>query len=85
MSLTIIWFDHHAEPQCEPNPEYPNGIEVDLRKGNTQPGCIADLPYPAKRCGVYLVTCERCGYSAAITTAGRTDDPRKVTVPCKLN
>jgi C4-type Zn-finger protein len=46
---------------------------------------MTELPYPAKRCGIYLVVCERCGYSAAITTAGRPDDPRKVTLPCKLN
>ncbi len=85
MALTVRWFDHGREPQCEPNPEHPNGIDVDLRQGKAQRGCATDLPYPAKRCGVYLVACERCGYSAAITTAGRPDDPRKVTLPCKLN
>lgn len=46
---------------------------------------MIDLPYPAERCGVYLVTCDKCGYSAAITTAGRVDDPRSVTIPCRMN
>jgi C4-type Zn-finger protein len=46
---------------------------------------VKELPYPAKRCGLFLVICDKCGYSAAITTAGRPDDPRKVTLPCKLN
>ena len=83
--ITITWFDHQREPQGEPNPAYPNGMEVDLRNGKARPGCVAELPYPAKRCGFYLVVCDKCGYSLVITTAGRPDDPRKVTLPCKLN
>jgi hypothetical protein len=84
--IKVTWFDHQREPQCEPNPAYPNGMDVDLRSSKSvRASCVADLPYPAARCGVYLVVCEKCGYSVAITTAGRPDDPRKVTLPCKLN
>jgi hypothetical protein len=84
-TIRVTWFDHQREPQCEPNPAHPNGIDVDLRAKQSARGCSADLPYPAKRCGVYLVVCEKCGYSAAITTAGRPDDPRRTTLPCKLH
>lgn len=84
-AITVTWFDHQREPQCEPNPAYPNGIDVDLRAKKGARGCATELTYPAPRCGVYLVVCEKCGYSVAITTAGRPDDPRKVTLPCRLN
>lgn len=83
--INVTWFDHQREPQCEPNPAYPTGIDVDLRAKPSAKGCMTDLPYPAKRCGVYLVVCDKCGYSAAITTAGRPDDPKRVTLPCRLN
>lgn len=85
MSITVTWFDHHREPQCAPDPAYPNGMEIDLRKGGAGPGCLTDLPYPAKRCGVYAVKCNKCGYFGVITTAGRPDDPKSVRLPCKLN
>ena len=37
-----------------------------------------------ERCGVYLVECKICGSSVALTTAGRIDDPRSVTIACKI-
>ncbi|WP_445222201.1 hypothetical protein ACKWRH_21335 [Bradyrhizobium sp. Pa8] len=85
MTVNVIWVDHGREPQCAPNPNFPNGVDVDLRRDKEQPGCSADLPYPAKRCGHHLVQCDVCGYSVAITTAGRPDDPRRITLPCKSN
>lgn len=81
-ALTVEWIDRGREPQCEPNPDYPDGIDVDCSDG-AQSTCSTPLPYPAKRCGLFLVKCERCGFTAAITTAGRADDPRSVIVPCK--
>lgn len=84
-AITVTWFDHKREPQCEPDPAYPDGRDLDLRANEGSRGCLAELPYPAKRCGVYLVACDKCGYSVVITTAGRPDDPRKVTLPCKLS
>lgn len=41
-----------------------------------------ELPYPAPRCGIYAVKCEKCGLLVGFTTAGRPDDPRKVTLAC---
>lgn len=46
--------------------------------------CRVALPYPAKRCGAYVVTCRICGTRTGVTTAGRADDPRSLTVSCKL-
>ena len=85
MSATVTWLDHEREPQCAPDPAYPKGVDIDLRASNGAKGCLIDLPYPAKRCGMYLVVCDRCGYSAGITTAGRPDDPKTVMLACKLN
>jgi hypothetical protein len=77
----IEWHDHGREPQCPPNPDYPDGIDIDIA-GNASPACATPLPYPAKRCGYYVVRCKACGMSVAITTAGRPDDPRSVRLPC---
>lgn len=82
-ALEVKWFDHGREPQCPPNPAYPNGIDLDT----TLPGdavCTAALPYPAKRCGYYLVTCRVCRSNVMVTTAGRPDDPRWVRLACQL-
>lgn len=78
----IRWHDGGREPQCAPDPAYPEGIDVDA-SGGAVARCKTALPYPARRCGVYLVHCRLCGFRGAITTAGRPDDPRSVTVACK--
>jgi hypothetical protein len=80
--LEVTWFDAGREPQVASNPRYPDGIDVDLSRGQSAT-CSTALPYPAKRCGFFEVTCLRCGYRAAITTAGRPDDPRSAKLPCK--
>jgi len=80
--MRVEWIDHGREPQCEPNPEYPNGIDFDGTNGEGK-SCTVDLPYPASRCGVYHVICEKCGMRVMITTAGRPDDPRSLKMPCK--
>lgn len=82
MGINIEWIDHGREPKCEPNPSYPDGIDVDTSHGAKET-CEAKLPYPAKRCGMYIVRCGACGMSAAVTTAGRPDDPRSVRIACK--
>ena len=81
--MKVSWIDSGREPQCAPNPAFPKGIDVDV-SGERLSCCTAKLPYPAKRCGYYLVECERCGFTCVVTTAGRPDDPRSVTVPCKI-
>lgn len=78
----IEWHDSGREPQVKPNPKYPNGIDLDGSHG--QPSCVADLPYPANRCGVYVVVCKQCGTKVAATTAGRRDDPRTIRMACRL-
>jgi hypothetical protein len=81
--FSIEWEDFGREPRCAPNPVYPNGIDVDATLLLPGPRCVASLPYPAKRCGLYTVHCTMCGSSVALTTAGRVDDPRSVALACK--
>ncbi len=82
-ALSVTWLDFEREPRCAPDPDYPDGKDLDLAPpwGRT---CETDLPYPAKRCGAYVVGCSICGQSVAITTAGRPDDPRHVRLPCRI-
>jgi hypothetical protein len=82
MKLTVKWIDRGREPTEKPNPNYPNGIDLDQTIVG-QRSCKTDLPYPAKRCGYYVVHCLKCKYTTIITTAGRPDDPKSVKVPCK--
>lgn len=77
----VTFLDSGRSPTQKPDPAYPDGREIDLRQAG-QKGCCYNLPYPAPRCGVYIVECDVCGYRAAITVAGRPDDPNKVTMPC---
>lgn len=83
MPLTVTFLSHNRKPQVAPDPAHPNGIDLDLTDG-AKSACLADLPYPAECCGVLIVRCDQCGYSAAITTAGRVDDPKTVKLPCNL-
>ncbi len=77
----VEWIDLGREPKGIPDLRFPNGVALDCSDG--MPSCMAELPYPAKRCGQYYVECNRCGVNAVITTAGRIDDPRSVKLPCK--
>lgn len=79
--IRILWRDSGREPQEKPDAAYSDGMHVRLPAGQT--GCIVKLPYPAQRCGMFILTCNRCGASAAITTAGRPDDPRSFELRCK--
>jgi len=78
----VDWLDAGREPECSPNPKYPNGIDINAACDD-MPACMVRLPYPARRCGSYVVKCLRCGLTAAITTAGRPDDPRSLTINCR--
>jgi hypothetical protein len=82
--IKVKWVDGHRIASLLPNPEFPNGIDVDI-SGGAFKTCSAVLPYPALRCGFYSIKCEECGMTGLITTAGRDDDPRSVKVACKLN
>src|SRR5262245_7441784 len=84
--LKVEWIDAGREPTAKPDPRYPKGVDLDMSKGRGITGsCRTELPYPAPRCGQYVITCSICGLSAMVTTAGRADDPRSVKVACKLN
>ena len=76
----VMWLDHGREPLHPPDPRYPEGTDIEI---GGSPSCFVKLPYPAKRCGLFIVRCRVCGFSAGVTTAGRPDDPRSVKLPCK--
>ena len=78
----VTWFDRGVEPTQPPDPAYPHGIDLDIRARPNRPGCKVALPYPAARCGYYRLTCAVCGQHIMVTTAGRPDDPRSVTMDC---
>lgn len=80
-TLEVEWIDRGREPQCAPNPSFPSGRYIDMSEGALKT-CWTELPYPAKRCGVFIVYCKKCGLRVGITTAGRTDDPRSVKLAC---
>lgn len=71
-----------GKAQCPPNPNFPNGVKVDVSDGLI--ACTKDLPYPATECGAWIVRCKACDMSVAVTAAGRPDDPISVTMACKL-
>lgn len=81
-NLSVEWLDRGFEPTCPPDPAFPNGVDLDVSKGRAAT-CETALPYPAKRCGYFVVSCSLCELRALVTTAGRPDDPRSIKVPCK--
>lgn len=83
MTLKAKWIDGHREPQSPPDPAFPLGKDVCALVDPEARACGMNLPYPARRCGYYLIECEVCGLSAVVTTAGRSDDPRSFTASCK--
>lgn len=82
-AMTVEWVDRGREPQCPPNPAYPEGIDLDC-SNHAEVTCKVNLPYPAKRCGYWVVACNVCLQRIIITTAGRPDDPRSVRMGCLM-
>jgi hypothetical protein len=78
----ITFIDSGREPQVAPNPDYPDGIDLDSTDGKPVQSCKVLLNYPAPRCGIMTVHCHRCGIRVAATVAGRRDDPRSLRIPC---
>jgi hypothetical protein len=81
-ALIAEWVDAGAFAQNPPNPDYPNGVDVDCSQGAADT-CRIDLKCPAPRCGRWAISCKLCSFTGIVTTAGRADDPRSVTVPCQ--
>lgn len=79
----IDWLDHGRDPKVPPNPNYPDGVDIDCSDGAAVT-CFSSLVYPTKRCGAYMVRCRVCGVSAGVTTAGRPDDPRSLRMACRV-
>lgn len=78
-----VWRDSGREPRSPPNPDYPEGIDIVALSDPGAPRCSVQLDYPAKRCGTWFLRCLRCGFTVAVTTAGRPDDPKSITVNCR--
>lgn len=83
MTIDVEFLDSGREPACKPDPAYPNGKRIDLAPHALAKTCTRNLPYPAPRCGIYTIRCRVCGFSAAVTVAGRPDDPNMISLPCK--
>lgn len=81
MTLTVEFkASGRGKAQCGPNPEYPDGVDINLANGVK--GCQADIPYPAPECGIWIVKCDVCKQSIGITAAGRPDDPKSIELAC---
>jgi len=80
--MRVTFLDGGREAQCPPDPLYPNGIKVDISRGAAQ-ACVVNLPYPAPRCGQWVIGCERCHQVNIVSAAGRPDDPRQVRIACR--
>lgn len=78
----VRWKDGFREPNVVPDPRYPKGVTVDVSDG-AMVTCVASLPYPAKRVGLYVIECSACGRRVSCTTAGRPDDPHSIKMACR--
>jgi hypothetical protein len=83
MTFDVMFLDSGREPQCKPDPKFPEGRHIVLGDPRKERMCTRNIPFPAPRCGLYAVRCLECGYTAMLTVAGRPDDPRIVSMPCK--
>lgn len=81
-TLKVTWYDGGRWAQEQPDPRFPDGVDLDISNSGW-PSCSTALPYPARRCGYYLIECSRCGYRGVCTTAGRADDPRSIKFNCR--
>lgn len=79
--IEITWIDGGRQATQPANPLYPKGMDVTLADG-AKTTCRIELSYPAPRIGHWRLTCGQCGARVAVTAAGRSDDPRSVTIRC---
>jgi hypothetical protein len=80
--ISVRWLKRGDMAQHPANPAYPDGVIVDLTNGQSQ-HCPVPMKYPAPEVGTWFILCRTCGYRAAVTAAGRADDPREVRLPCR--
>jgi hypothetical protein len=81
VNLKAHWISRGRSAQNEPDPAFPDGIEVDMSRGLKH--CALKLDYPAPHVGSWLVTCAKCEQRILVTAAGRRDDPRLIKLACK--
>lgn len=79
--INVTWVNRGFEPRAAADPRYPDGMHLDISQGRK--ACTATLPYPARRCGYYIVECQRCDTRSIVSTAGRRDNPRSIKIACK--
>lgn len=80
--LQISWTARGGKAQHPADRRWPQGVDLDISNGAAA-SCTTTLPYPAPCIGTHLVRCSECGATAAVTAAGRADDPRTLRVPCE--
>jgi hypothetical protein len=80
-TFDVLWKDAFKEPTQLSSPKHPDGIDLDSTNGS-KVFCVVKLPYPALRIGAYVIQCKTCGIRTGCTTAGRSDDPREIKIPC---
>lgn len=78
----VDWVDQHRETDRPADPNYPDGCAIDVAM-DAPHACRLELPCPAARCGLWVVTCRACGFAITLATTGRSDDPRSLRVPCR--
>lgn len=82
---TIIFVPSgRGKSQCPPDPNHPNGIDVDIASHSAWQVCDVTLPYPAPERGYWRIDCRLCQLAVAIIAAGRPDDPRSARIPCRI-
>ena len=84
MTIDVHFNDSGRKATQPANPKFPDGVDISIAK----PGekfCSRNVPWPAPGVGTYSVVCRECGFTALVTVAGRADDPRSITIPCKEN
>jgi hypothetical protein len=82
MTIDVKFNDSGRKATQPANPKFPKGVDVSCADSGV-PTCTRNLPYPAPGVGTYSVICRECGFTALVTVAGRADDPRSITIPCK--
>lgn len=82
MTIDVNFIDSGRTATQPSNPKFPNGQQISVAEPG-QKSCTFNLPYPAPGCGTYSIVCSACRFTALVTVAGRADDPRVLTLPCK--
>jgi hypothetical protein len=78
--FTIEFIDAEHESQSPPDAAWPEGVAL-IENPEADMHCVTPLQR-APRCGVWSLTCGKCGKVTVVTVYGRADDPRAIAVAC---